>query len=60
MAVALIQPLAWELPYAMGTAFKKEKKFLVVTQQLTNPTCVHVDAGAIPGFAQGLKDPPLP
>ena len=25
-AVALIQPLAWELPYAMGMAFKKQKK----------------------------------
>ena len=25
-AVALIQPLAWELPYAMGVALKKQKK----------------------------------
>ena len=25
-AAALIQPLAWELPYAMGTALKKKKK----------------------------------
>ena len=25
-AIALIQPLAWELPYAMGAALKKEKK----------------------------------
>ena len=24
-AVALIQPLAWELPYAMGAALKKVK-----------------------------------
>ena len=56
MAVALIRPLAWELPYAMGTALKKEKKFLVVTQQLTNPTCVHVDASSILGLAQWVKD----
>ena len=25
-AAALIQPLAWELPYAVGTALKKKKK----------------------------------
>ena len=25
-AVALIQPLAWELPYAMDAALKKKKK----------------------------------
>ena len=25
-AAALIQPLAWELPYAMGVALKKKKK----------------------------------
>ena len=25
-AVALIQPLGWELPYAMGVALKKRKK----------------------------------
>ena len=26
-ATAPIQPLAWELPYAMGTALKRQKKF---------------------------------
>ena len=26
MAVALIQTLAWELPYAVGMALKKQKK----------------------------------
>ena len=26
VAVALIQPLAWELPYAMGVALKRPKK----------------------------------
>ena len=25
-AAALIRPLAWELPYAMGVALKKDKK----------------------------------
>ena len=28
---ALIQPLAWELPYAMGEALKRQKKFLIFT-----------------------------
>ena len=27
-AVALIQPLAWELPYAVGSALKRKKKKL--------------------------------
>ena len=27
-AIALIGPLAWELPYAMGVALKREKKKL--------------------------------
>ena len=26
VAVALIQPLAWEIPYATGVALKKQKK----------------------------------
>ena len=28
-AIALIQPLAWEPPYAAGMAPKKKKKFVV-------------------------------
>ena len=27
-AVAPVQPLAWELPYAMGAALKRKKKLL--------------------------------
>ena len=26
IAIALIQPLAWELPYALGVALKKKKR----------------------------------
>ena len=29
-AVAPVEPLAWELPYAMGTALKKEKNFFFI------------------------------
>ena len=28
-ATALIQPLAWELPYATGVALKKKKKIVI-------------------------------
>ena len=42
-ATAPIQPLAWELPYAVGAA-------------LTNPAVIHEDVGLIPGLAQWDKD----
>ena len=29
-AVALIGPLAWELPYAMGMALKRQKKIFLM------------------------------
>ena len=38
-AVAMIQPLAWELPYAVAAALKKKKFFEgvpVVAQQVKN------------------------
>ena len=33
-AAALIQPLAWELPHAVGATLKKKKKF--------NEKCIHI------------------
>ena len=59
--VALIQPLAWELPYAMGVALKKKKKkekmlnykvlgVPVMVQWLTNPTSIHENSDSILGL----------
>ena len=65
-AVALIQPLAGELPYATSAALKskkkKKKKFSVpvVAQWLTNPTRNHEVSGSIPGLDPWVKDLALP
>ena len=37
VAVALIQPLAWKLPYAMGVALKRQKKKKKIQASKTEP-----------------------
>ena len=71
-ATALIRPLAWEPPYAVGAAkeiAKRQKKqktknkktgVPVVAQWLTNPTRNHEVAGSVPALAQWVNDPALP
>ena len=62
VAVAPIQPLAWELPYTTSVTLKqfikKKKKVGVptVAQWLTNPTRNREVSGLIPGLAQWNKD----
>ena len=67
-ATALIGPLAWEPPYAVGAAqemAKRQKKKIAmgvpaVVQWLTNLTRNHEVAGSIPGLARWVNDLALP
>ena len=60
VAVALIGPLAWEPPYALGAASEKAKK----TKKKKNPTAAAGVAVEVrvhsPAQHSGLKDPALP
>ena len=38
-AVVMIQPLAWELPYATGVAVKRKKKKKVAVQDAKEVPC---------------------
>ena len=64
VAIAPIQTLAWELPYVIPVALKRQKKKIcgvpIVAQWLTNPTRNHEVAGSIPGLAQQVEDLELP
>ena len=68
-ATALIRLLAWETPYALGAALKRQKdikkklKTAICSSHqdsaVTKPTSMHEETGSIPGLAQWIEDPAL-
>ena len=74
-AIAQIKPLAWELPYALGAALKRQKKkkkgikspldnkvleFLLWLRGLRTQHSIQEDVGLILGLSQWVKNPALP
>ena len=64
-ATAPIRPLAWEPPYAMGAALKRQKPKKKIWSSCCgtvemNLTRNHEVAGLIPALAQWVKDRALP
>ena len=62
MPTALLQPLAWEPPYAAGVAKKKKKEKKKRRSSLcsaaeTNLARNHEVEGLIPALAQWVEDP---
>ena len=59
-AIAPVEPLAWETPYAKSEALRKKKKRNSHPgSEETNPTRNHEDTGSVPDLTQLVKDPAL-
>ena len=56
-AAALIRSLAWEPPYVLNVALKKEKKVYKFWSSHLWLSGIHEDGGSIPGLAQWVKEP---